>query len=224
MDSVLLKGILPRIGEILRRYRERTGHNQSDVAESAGISVSMLSQIERGTVAPSIETLMAVCVVLDIDPSELFKQVASRKQVRIHRKGERLRNELAGVRYEQLMTSSHPTYRAEMFLIEVGPGKSTAFSGGGHEGAEMGYVLTGSALLKVDRDEHRINEGDSIYFNARLPHQLVNSDGKPFKAVWSISPPHVDFLGLQRETSDTSGTHDKKRKDHYGTDHHRKDL
>jgi transcriptional regulator with XRE-family HTH domain len=205
MDAVILKDMVPRIGRILRLYRERTGHYQSDVAEKAGISVSMLSQIERGTVAPSIETLLTVCSVLDIEPSELFKQAGSRRPVRIHRKGERLRNELDGVRYEQLMTSSHATFRAEMFMIEVAPGKSTSFSGGGHEGAEMGYVLTGSALLKVDKDEHRIHEGDSIYFNARLPHQLVNGSSGTFRAVWSISPPHVDFLGLQQGTGGAPG-------------------
>jgi mannose-6-phosphate isomerase-like protein (cupin superfamily) len=165
--------------------------------------------------------LMTVCNVLDIDPSELFKQIGSHKPVRIHRKGERLRNELKGVGYEQLMTSLHPTYQAEMFLIEVAPGKSTSFSGGGHEGAEMGYVLTGSALLKVDTEEFHIEEGDSIYFNAQQPHQLVNKGTVPFKAVWSISPPHVDFLGLQSRPANTSDT---KRKDHYGKNNHRKNL
>ena len=198
MNSVLLNNINEQIGKILRLYREKTGHHQNEIAEQAGISISMLSQIERGNVAPSLETLMQVCNVLDIDPSELFRQIGSHKPVRIHRKGERLRNKLGGVEYEQLMTSNHPTYQAEMFLIEVSPGKSTSFSGGGHEGAEMGYVLSGSALLTVDADEYRIDEGDSIYFNAQLPHQLTNIGKGTLKAIWSISPPHVDFLGLQQ--------------------------
>jgi transcriptional regulator with XRE-family HTH domain len=218
MNTVLLNSLNERIGRILRLYREKTGHNQSEIAQQAGISVSMLSQIERGTVAPSIETLIQVCSVLDIDPSELFRQIGSQNPVRIHRKGERLRNTLKGVEYEQLMTSNHPTYLAEMFLIEVSPGKSTTFSGGGHEGAEMGYVLSGGALLTVDTEEYRINEGDSIYFNAQLPHRLANRGKGTFRAIWSISPPHVDFLGLQQQSGENnrpagSGT---QRKDIHG--------
>jgi transcriptional regulator with XRE-family HTH domain len=200
MNTVLLKNVIPRIGQILKIYREKTGKNQGDIAEKAGISISMLSQIERGIVSPSIDTLMAVCGVLDIDPSELFKKVASNLPVRIHRRGERLRSEVGGVRYEQLMTSMHPAYQAELFLLEVEPGKSTTFRGGGHEGAEMGFVAAGEATLTVDTIEYRIGEGDSIYFNAQLPHQLSNRGNGIFRAVWSISPPHVDFLGMGEET------------------------
>jgi transcriptional regulator with XRE-family HTH domain len=198
MNTVLLKDLIPKIGQILKVYREKTGNNQGDIAQQAGISVSMLSQIERGIVAPSLETLITVCSVLDIDPSDLFKQIGTAAPVRIHHKGERLRSDLGGVRYEQLMTSLHPMYQAEMFLIEVAPGKSSAFSGGGHEGAEMGYVLAGNAVLTVDTETFPIREGDSIYFNAQLPHQVTNTGSEMFRAVWSIAPPHVDFLGIQR--------------------------
>ena len=170
------------------------GKNQGEIAEKAGISVSMLSQIERGIVSPSIDTLMIVCNVLDIEPSELFKKVASHPPIRIHHRGERLRNETGGVRYEQLMTSMNTAFPVELFLLEVEPGKSTGFRGGGHEGAELGYVTTGEAILTVDTIEYRIEEGDSFCFNARLPHQLSNRGNRIFRAVWSIAPPHVDFL------------------------------
>jgi transcriptional regulator with XRE-family HTH domain len=196
MDAAILKDVVPQIGRILKVYREKTGKNQGDIAEKAGISVSMLSQIERGMVSPSIETLVAVCGVLDLDPSELFKKISSNPPVRIHHRGERLRNELPGVKYEQLMTSQHPACQAELFLIEVEPGRNTSFSGGGHEGVEMGYVVSGDAVLTVDAREYRVSEGDSIYFNAQLPHQLANRGARVFRAVWSISPPHVDFLGM----------------------------
>jgi len=187
---------------MLKVVREKTGRNQGDIAEKAGISVSMLSQIERGMVAPSIETLMTVCIALDVDVADLFKKIASERPVRIHRHGERLTNEQAGVHYEQLMTSSYPGYQAELFLLDVGAGKSTSFHGGGHEGAEMGYVLCGEATLFVDGAQYTISKGDSFSFNARLPHQLANTSNTLFRAVWSISPPHVDFLDSAGEPGD----------------------
>ena len=201
MDTVLLKDVVLRIGRILRVCREKMGKNQGEIAEKAGISVSMLSQIERGIVSPSIDTLMTVCGVLDIDPAELFKKIASNPPIRIHRRGERLCNEIDGVRYEQLMTSMNSAFPAELFLLEVDPGRSTGFHGGGHEGAEMGYVTMGEAILTVDTVEYRINEGDSFCFNARLPHQLTNRGSRMFRAVWSIAPPHVDFLEMDKSTA-----------------------
>lgn len=196
MDTVLLKNIVPRIGRILRVYREKMGKNQGEIAEKAGISISMLSQIERGIVSPSIDTLVTVCGVLDIDPSELFKRISSSPPIRIHRRGEQLCNEISGVRYEQLMTSMDSAFPAELFLLEVDPGRSTGFSGVCHEGMEMGYVMSGEAIVTVDTVEYSINEGDSFCFNARLPHQLSNRESRVFRAVWSIAPPHVDFLEM----------------------------
>ena len=196
MDTLIIKQINPRLGRILKTYRETTGRNQGDVASKAGISVSMLSQIERGIVAPSIETLMMVCSVLDLDVSQLFRMVASNEpQVRIHHSNERLRNEVGGVHYEQLMTSTQGSWQAEMFLLEVAPGCSTTFSGGGHEGVEIGYVLAGEAVLTVDGNDYRIGKGDSIHFSSHLTHQLRNRGKSAFRAIWSISPPHVDYLG-----------------------------
>jgi transcriptional regulator with XRE-family HTH domain len=196
MDTLIIKQINLRLGRILKTYREKIGRNQGEVASKAGISVSMLSQIERGMVAPSIETLMMVCSVLDLDVSQLFRMVASNEpQVRIHHSGERLRNEVGGVHYEQLVTSTQGNWQAEMFLLEVAPGCSTTFSGGGHEGVEMGYVLAGDAMLTVDANDYRISKGDSIHFSSHLAHQLRNRGKSAFKAIWSISPPHVDYLG-----------------------------
>jgi transcriptional regulator with XRE-family HTH domain len=200
MDTVFIKQVNLRLGKILKTYREKTGRNQGDVASKAGISVSMLSQIERGNVAPSIETLMMISEVLALDISHLFKMIAADEHpVRIHHAGERLRNEVGGVHYEQLMTNTSGNWQTEMFLLEVAPGCSTNFNGGGHEGVEMGYVLDGEAMLTVDAAEYAICKGDSIQFSSHLSHQLRNKGRKAFRAVWSISPPHVDYLGSSEE-------------------------
>lgn len=197
MDKVLLKSMVPRLGRLLKSFRDKTGQNQADIALKAEISVSMLSQIERGVVSPSIETLIMVSTALGVEVADLFKMVALDRPVRIHHTGERLWTQRGGVRYEQLMTSDYGAYQAELFLLEVEPGLSTAFSGGAHEGVEIGYVLMGTAVVTIDSVEYPVREGDSVYFNAQLPHQLRNNGEISFKAVWSISPPHVDFLAFE---------------------------
>jgi mannose-6-phosphate isomerase-like protein (cupin superfamily) len=67
-------------------------------------------------------------------------------------------------------------------------------SGGGHEGTEMGFVLQGTARLTVGETSCAIARNDSLCFSARLPHRLVNTGRYLFRAMWSISPPHVDYL------------------------------
>jgi transcriptional regulator with XRE-family HTH domain len=199
MNTVTLKKIVPRLGRFLKLFREKTGRNQGDVALQAGISISMLSQIERGTVSPSIDTLMMVCTVLGLDPADLFKMLSTDRPVRVHHQGERLTMENSGVRYEQLMTSSQGAYQVELFLLEVDPGCQTMLSSEGHDGIEIGYVLEGCAILRVDNSDYQLREGDSMHLNSHLPHQLCNSGQKKFKAVWSISPPHVDYFSIHAD-------------------------
>jgi transcriptional regulator with XRE-family HTH domain len=196
MNKVSLKNVVMELGKILRLFREKSGRNLGAVAQRAGISISMLSQIERGIVSPSIDTLCMVCRALDIDMAELFRRISPDEPVRIHKGGERLTLESNGVRYEQLMTSQTSAFPAEIFCIDVRPGCATAMSGGGHEGTEMGYVLQGTAQLTVGGAHYRIKKNDSLCFSAYLPHRLANAGKKLFRAVWSISPPHVDYLKM----------------------------
>jgi transcriptional regulator with XRE-family HTH domain len=202
MSEVILKSPLSEIGRIIRLFREKTDRNLSDVSAAAGISTSMLSQIERGLVSPSIDTLFAVCNAMGLEVSDLFSRVSPRTPVRVAPAGRRLRTENQGILYEQIVASSDRAYPAEMFLLELQPGKEAGVSGRGHEGVEMGYVLAGHATLTVDGVDHAIAEGDGVSFSSHLPHRLVNSGDALFRAVWSVVPPHTDYLGVAQATDE----------------------
>jgi len=197
MDTVLLNKPHEKIGVILKAYREKTGLHQAEIAKRANISTSMLSQIERSVVAPSIDTLCGVCDALGMDISHLFRSISDKHQVRVLRKGERLKNSEHGVRYEQLVVNADAAFPAEMFLLEVAPRQKIGLSAHGHEGTEMGYILTGTALLVVNGREYILKRGDSVVFNASLPHSLENIGAVPFKAVWNALPPHKDYLEIE---------------------------
>jgi transcriptional regulator with XRE-family HTH domain len=194
MNEVLLKSVLPEIGTILRLFREKINKNQGEVAHKAGISTSMLSQIERGAAAPSVDTLVAVCMVLELDVADLFRRIAPEAPLRIHHRGKRLFTASRGVRYEQLCQSADASHPAEMLLLEIAPGKQAGVSDNGHEGVEMGYVLSGNATLVVNGAEYGLTSGDSVSYNSHLPHKLINNSTTIFRAVWNALPPHRDYL------------------------------
>ncbi|OXM39141.1 transcriptional regulator, partial [Amycolatopsis thailandensis] len=54
------------IATSLRRERARTGLSLTEVAKRAGIAKSTLSQLESGAGNPSVETIWALCVALDV--------------------------------------------------------------------------------------------------------------------------------------------------------------
>jgi len=97
------------------------------------------------------------------------------------------------------VTSPDLSHPAEMFLLEVAPGGELGKSTGGHEGVELGYVLDGAGVLTVQGRDYELKRGDSVSYASQLPHALRNTGSVPFRAVWSVFPPHQDFLELEEE-------------------------
>jgi len=61
-----------QFGRRLRQIRRKHDLTQEQLAELAGISVDMLSNIERGINAPSFETMERLSKVLDVPVMEFF--------------------------------------------------------------------------------------------------------------------------------------------------------
>ena len=64
------------VGEALRRRRLAQGRTLRAVAEAAGVSLTYLSEVERGRKEASSEVLEAVCAALRLGLAELFFEVA----------------------------------------------------------------------------------------------------------------------------------------------------
>ena len=64
------------VGEALRRRRQAQGRTLREVAEAAGVSLTYLSEVERGRKEASSEVLEAVCAALRLGLAELFFEVA----------------------------------------------------------------------------------------------------------------------------------------------------
>ena len=61
-----------QVGALVRHHRERFGLTQSELAERANKSLDTVGKIERGSVAPSFETLADFSKVLDVPVREFF--------------------------------------------------------------------------------------------------------------------------------------------------------
>ena len=70
MEEQELKGVL---GKRIKFFRFRKQFSQADLAEKAGISITFLSNIERGNNFPQTGTLCSLAKALEIEVWELFK-------------------------------------------------------------------------------------------------------------------------------------------------------
>ena len=64
------------VGDALRRRRQAQSRTLREVAAAAGVSLTYLSEVERGRKEASSEVLEAVCSALDLVLADLLFEVA----------------------------------------------------------------------------------------------------------------------------------------------------
>jgi len=183
-------------GEKIRKIREKKGVTLKDIAAKIGVSESLLSQIERNRVSPSIDTLFAIADVLDVDYEYLFKDLHRKRAVCIVRKSDARSVETNGVRYTQLsmVKNFNEKHAIEAYVIEIEPGRARGSEDYGHPGMEFGFVLEGRGKLYYGGDEYELRKGDSVSFASDTPHLIKNTGRSLFKALWIITPPKMIFF------------------------------
>lgn len=167
------------VGVRVRALREAMGLSLRDLAERSGVSAPMLSQVERGATSPTLAVAEKIAAGLELTLSQLLR-LDEGEHVTVSRAAERRRFERGGHRFEEL-TPPLPGQRADVSLHTLRAGAST---GGAddppiHEpgSRETAVVLTGVLALTVDGTRHELHAGDSVTFDADLPHHFEN-DGE----------------------------------------------
>lgn len=180
-------------GEKIRKVRERRGLTMKEVALKAGVSESLISQIERDRVSPSLDTLLGLADVLQIDLEYLFQDYKKSGTVSIVRNDQRSTILRKQVRYEQLSSFSDPKeeHAIEAFLIEIPPGEEKGDREYGHTGRELGFLLEGQGILHYGKEQYTLKAGDSVSFSSDIPHKLENCGEGALKALWVITPPRL---------------------------------
>lgn len=157
------------IAAALRRERTRAGLSLTEVANRAGIAKSTLSQLESGTGNPSLETLWALCVALDMPFSRLLDP--PRTTVHVIRAGEGPVVAAAESEYRATLLAAGPANsRRDLFRITAEPGhvrKSVP-----HILGVVEHVLlaSGRALVGPIDTPVELVPGDYIAYPGDAPH------------------------------------------------------
>ena len=185
------KRIQVRFGETLRIVREQKGLTLKSVAKAAGVSESLVSQIERNHVSPAIDTLLSLADVLDINLEFLFEEYRRERPVYVIRKNERPMIYEDDIVYEELAKADEKDREnsLESYVIKIPAGSHTHHGSYGHVGREFGVVIQGTARLKYEKNEYILNKGDSVSFPASCPHTIENAGDEELKAIWVVTPP-----------------------------------
>ncbi|MFM1655673.1 helix-turn-helix domain-containing protein [Brevibacillus sp. B_LB10_24] len=163
---------MEEIHKKIKDLRIQNGLTLKDLSERTNLSVSFLSQIERGASSVAITSLKKIADSFGVSMSSFFEEQA---QSNYHVKTEQQK----AFRVENSATSfvrlggDFPKRSLEPLIVTLAPNqrREQTFS---HPGEEFYYVLSGAVLFEVDGAEYFVRQGDSIHFPSHLPHEYEN--------------------------------------------------
>ena len=165
------------------------GLSLRDLSERSGVSAPMLSQVERGETSPSLAVAAKIATGLELTLSQLLR-LDEGVHVAISRAEARRRQRRDGHAVEEL-TPPLPGQRADVSIHELDPGAATGGPGDPpmHEpgSRETTVVLEGRLVLFVEGTRHELASGDSVTFDADLPHHFENEGEEPTRFLAVIA-------------------------------------
>jgi excisionase family DNA binding protein len=173
------------LGEKLRAARRRRGLSLREASGLAGLSVSHLSAIERGTRNISLAGLQRLAVALGISVSDLFG--SSSGSGRLIHAGRRpvLDTGDRRVRVESLAVGAQ-LLEPHLYVVQPGGGSEGSYQ---HDGEEMVYVLEGEVEFWLNElERHVVRAGDCLTFPSSLRHRWRNSGAGRLEMLWVNTP------------------------------------
>lgn len=157
------------IARALRRERARVGLSLTEVARRAGIAKSTLSQLESGAGNPSVETLWALSVVLDVPFSRLVDTPTVPVVVIRAGEGPMVFSERSSY-VATLLSSCPPNVRRDLYLIAAEPGEPRASLPHMSGVVEHVVISRGRALVGLVDEPVELGPGDYMSYPGDVAH------------------------------------------------------
>lgn len=176
------------IGARLRELRKDRRLSIQQLADRVGLSIGMISQIERGLSTPSLRSLRLLAEALNVPVSWFFASSKGHSESRhIVRRGQRRRLRVPDTGVVQELLSPDSASAIEIYEVTLELGGSSGPEAYTHEGEKFGLVIEGQLQLLIGSEIHSLESGDSFHFPSTQPHRFANQGAGPTRFVWIVS-------------------------------------
>lgn len=177
------------IGKKINLYRKQKKFTLKTLAEKTGLTPSLLSQIEKGSANPSINSLKLVSTALNVPLFNFFIEDMPIDKLVVRANQRKTINfcENDDVKYELL--TPNLAGEIEFVLMTIKSGYSSSEDLIPHSGEEVAYIEAGQAEIFIDDNSVLLDTGDSLKIPAHTKHRWRNIGLGDLKIVFALTPP-----------------------------------
>jgi quercetin dioxygenase-like cupin family protein len=181
------------VGRRIKRLRGERNLTLKMVEAASGVSATHVSEIERGATMPTIKSLSRIARALG-KRTEFFLEESELADVSVLTAESRVRESTpGGAASLERLTASIPGGTLQAVRVTLAPGRSHRAIRHAHDGVEAIQVVRGSVRVEVGDETHELQAGDTVQFDASLPHAYFNpSREQEAVLIWVASRRDVD--------------------------------
>ena len=175
------------VGARLRQMRENRNLTIRALAEQSGLAINTISLIENGKTSPSVATLQQLAFALRMPIAAFFENGTPKNNIAFYKANQRPRAAFEHGILEDL-GAGMVSRGAEPFLVELEPQAGSGSDPIVHTGREFVYCLVGALTYTIEDQEYVLEVGDSLLFEAHLPHRWRNEGTIPSRSLLVLCP------------------------------------
>ena len=130
--------------------------------------------IENGKTSPSLETLQQLSFALETPITAFFEEQCLKNKIAHYKANQRPSVAFAHGMLEDL-GAGMPRRGAETFLVTLKPHSNSGENFMVHTGREVVFCLEGQLTYTIEEQTFLLEPGDSLFFEAHLPHRWQNN-------------------------------------------------
>jgi transcriptional regulator with XRE-family HTH domain len=172
--------LLLLIGDKIKTKRTLKNITLEQLAQKAGVSKGLISQIENNRTVPSLPVLFNIIHSLEENLRSFFEDMQdgnNKNHVLIVRKGEEkhfTKEPVKGFTYKRILTRSIASQATDVVLLELKK-KASRRQMIRTDAFECKYVLKGCIEYQIEKEIISLQGGDTLFFDGRVPHRLRNT-------------------------------------------------
>lgn len=166
----------PRVGVALAALRQRRGQSLDELSRQAGVSKSMLSQIERGQANPTVAVVWRLATALGVPLGELLgeEKVSAPLLATVAAHATPLLTSPDGKCRLRILGPIELAGRFEWYQLTVQPGGTLASAA--HEPGSREHLTLQSGTLEVSAgaETSRLRHGETARYAVDVAHRIHN--------------------------------------------------
>ncbi|MBN2550693.1 MAG: helix-turn-helix transcriptional regulator [Anaerolineales bacterium] len=175
------------VGRRLRELRSERGLSIRALAEQSGLNVNTLSLIENGKTSPSVSTLQQIAAALKLPINAFFESQSPPRNI-VHQKASS--RQTAGFAHGTLADLGTDFSRADLepYMVTLELQANSGDTPIVHTGVEFVFCLEGQIGYEVAGQKFTLDPGDSLLFEAHLPHFWRNTGEGASRSLLLLCP------------------------------------